>query len=91
MASPTVEEMLSWPTPNYDDPETLDAAVFAVNSACIVLMTVFVAGRFWSRTVIVKGALAIDDWIMLVAYVRYALYLTIFRLTDDYARFFVLV
>lgn len=69
MATPTLQEMLKWPKPNYDDPDTLAPYIYAVNCCCIGVMALFMAGRFWSRTMIVKGALAADDWTMLVAYV----------------------
>lgn len=69
MATPTLQEMLQWPKPNYDDPETLAPSIYAVNCCCIGVMTLFMVGRFWSRTIIVRGALAADDWTMLVAYV----------------------
>jgi hypothetical protein len=59
------------PPPNYDNPEeTLQPAIWGVEITMIILMTVFMFGRFYSRTVLVKGALGWDDWIMMAAYVR---------------------
>ncbi|KAH7377727.1 hypothetical protein BKA66DRAFT_533589 [Pyrenochaeta sp. MPI-SDFR-AT-0127] len=69
MATLTAQDIKTWPKPNYDNPTTLAPAIYSINIVCILAMTIFVAGRFWSRTVIVKGALARDDWTMLAAYV----------------------
>jgi hypothetical protein len=71
MAAPTPEDIRRWPVPNYGHPhEPLNPAVHGVNIALIALMTLFIAGRFYSRTFIVRNALGIDNWTMLVAYVR---------------------
>lgn len=74
MSTPSIDVIASWPTPNYDNPhEPLDAVIYAVNIPLMALMTVFVAGRFVSRTFLVRNALGIDDWMMLIAYVRMGL------------------
>ena len=60
------------PLPQYDNPSvTLTPAIWGVEITMIILMTAFMAGRFYSRTVLVKGALGWDDWIMFAAYVCY--------------------
>ncbi|KAL5336498.1 hypothetical protein BJX70DRAFT_389932 [Aspergillus crustosus] len=70
MTTPSFEDMLKWPQPDYDNPhEPLDAVIYGVNIPLMVLMTVFVAGRFLSRTYLVRNALGIDDWTMLIAYI----------------------
>lgn len=70
MATPTVEDILSWPVPDYDNPrDVLDPVVYGVNIPLAVLMTAFMGGRFYSRTILVRGALGPDDWTMLVSYV----------------------
>ncbi|KAL3471573.1 hypothetical protein BJX99DRAFT_266619 [Aspergillus californicus] len=70
MSTPTLEQMLTWPDPNYENPhDPLDPVIYGVNIPLMVLMTVFVAGRFLSRTYLVRNALGLDDWTMLVAYV----------------------
>ncbi|KAL4941709.1 hypothetical protein BDV06DRAFT_222847 [Aspergillus oleicola] len=70
MSSITLDVISSWPTPNYDNPhEPLDIVIYAVNIPLMALMTVFVAGRFISRTCLVRNALGVDDWTMLIAYV----------------------
>jgi hypothetical protein len=59
------------PIPNYDHPHgPLTPTILGVEISMISLMTLFVAGRFYSRTVLVKGALGVDDWVMVVAFVR---------------------
>ncbi|KAL4992428.1 hypothetical protein BDW68DRAFT_173132 [Aspergillus falconensis] len=69
MATPGLDVIMSW-APNYDRPhEPLDAVIYGVNIPLMVLMTVFVAGRFISRTFLVRNALGVDDWMMLLAYV----------------------
>lgn len=71
MSTPSIDIVASWPTPDYDNPhEPLDTVIYAVNIPLMALMTVFVAGRFVSRTFLVRNALGIDDWMMLIAYVR---------------------
>ena len=67
MASlPTPAEILAWPKANYTHPETRRPLVLGVEIPLTILTILFTAGRFYSRTVIVK-ALGWDDWFMLVA------------------------
>lgn len=71
MSTPSIDIVASWPTPDYDNPhEPLDTVIYAVNIPLMALMTVFVASRFVSRTFLVRNALGMDDWMMLIAYVR---------------------
>lgn len=67
---PTFEDILKWPPANYDNPETRRPLVFGVEIPLTILTIVFVAARFYSRTVIVK-AIGWDDWFMLIALVFY--------------------
>ncbi|BCS27383.1 uncharacterized protein APUU_60431A [Aspergillus puulaauensis] len=70
MSTPSIDIVASWPTPDYDNPhEPLDTVIYAVNIPLMALMTVFVASRFVSRTFLVRNALGMDDWMMLIAYV----------------------
>lgn len=72
MATPTLEDMLSWPEPDYENPRnTLDVAIYVVEGFLLALMTFFIVGRFYSRTILVKNALGADDWVMLLAYVSW--------------------
>jgi hypothetical protein len=66
---PTLEDISKWPSPNYVDPVTRRPLVLAVEIPLTVLTILFTAGRFYSRTVLVK-ALGWDDWFMLAATVR---------------------
>jgi hypothetical protein len=66
---PTPEDVLKWPAPNYVDPVTRRPLVLGVEIPLTILPILFTAGRFYSRTVIVK-VLGWDDWFMLAATVR---------------------
>jgi hypothetical protein len=61
--------MLAWPLPNYVDPETRTSLVLGVEIPLTIVTIIFVACRFYSRTVIVR-ALGWDDWLMLAAVVH---------------------
>ncbi|EAT84731.1 hypothetical protein SNOG_08455 [Parastagonospora nodorum SN15] len=63
---PTIEDIIKWPAPNYVNPETRRPLVFGVEIPLTILTIVFTAGRFYSRTIIVR-ALGWDDWFMLAA------------------------
>ena len=52
---PTMEEVMSWPAPNYIDPQTRRPLVFGVQVTLMTLTAVTVAVRFYSRTVIVQA------------------------------------
>lgn len=68
--APTLKDIAKWPAPNYNNPrDVMDPAVYGVNIPLAVLMTAFIGGRFYSRTILVRNALGADDWSMLVAYV----------------------
>jgi hypothetical protein len=66
---PTIEDIIKWPLPNYVDPVTRRPLVLGVEIPMTILPIIFTAGRFYSRTVIVK-ALGWDDWFMLMATVQ---------------------
>lgn len=66
---PTPADVALWPAPNYVDPVTRRPLVLGVEIPLTLLTILFTAGRFYSRTVIVK-ALGWDDWFMLFATVR---------------------
>ncbi|OCL02858.1 hypothetical protein AOQ84DRAFT_252436, partial [Glonium stellatum] len=50
--------------PNYNDPETRAVLLLAVEIPCMCVMTLFMAGRFYSRGK--RKALGIDDWVMVL-------------------------
>jgi hypothetical protein len=66
---PTPADILTWPAANYIDPDTRRSLVLGVEIPLTILTALFTAGRFYSRTIIVK-ALGWDDWFMLAATVR---------------------
>ncbi|KAH6878515.1 hypothetical protein BKA58DRAFT_96979 [Alternaria rosae] len=66
MQLPPVDVLLSWPTPNYIDPETRGPALLIVNSILIALTVLTVAARLYTRLVI-KRWFGIDDVFILIA------------------------
>jgi hypothetical protein len=66
MFAPTLQEMASWPAPNYINPQTLVPAVYGVTIAFTVLMLPFVFARIHMR-LRSKGSLLIDDYIIVGA------------------------
>lgn len=70
MSMPTPEEIASWPIPDYENPHgTLEFAIYGINISLMAAMTMFIAGRFYSRILLTRSALGADDWTMLAAYV----------------------
>ncbi|CEL00867.1 hypothetical protein ASPCAL00460 [Aspergillus calidoustus] len=70
MSLPTPQDMAAWPTPDYDSPhEPLTSVIYGVNISLMVLMTIFVCGRFYSRIFLTRSNLGADDWTMLIAFV----------------------
>ncbi|CAI6299405.1 unnamed protein product [Periconia digitata] len=63
---PTSSEILSWPEPNFVDPETKQPLAMGINVVMSFVIVSFICCRFYSRTRLVK-ALWWDDWIMLLA------------------------
>ncbi|PVH95173.1 hypothetical protein DM02DRAFT_732020 [Periconia macrospinosa] len=63
---PTLEEMASWPKPNFINPETQQPLALGLNTVMTFVVVSFISTRFYSRTRLVK-ALGLDDWIMLLA------------------------
>jgi hypothetical protein len=63
---PTPAEFLSFPKPNYVDPETRLPLALAVVIPMTVLVSSFISCRFYSRTIIIS-TLGWDDWIMFAA------------------------
>jgi hypothetical protein len=63
---PTPAEFLSFPKPNYVDPESRLPLALAVVIPMTLLVISFVSCRFYSRTIIIS-TLGWDDWIMFAA------------------------
>jgi hypothetical protein len=68
MKLPPVEVLLTWPTPNYQDPVTRGPALVIVNVILIALVMLTVAARLYTRLVI-KRWFGLDDVFILVALV----------------------
>nr|OQO21046.1 hypothetical protein B0A51_11417 [Rachicladosporium sp. CCFEE 5018]OQO24251.1 hypothetical protein B0A51_08696 [Rachicladosporium sp. CCFEE 5018] len=62
-----LDVVLSWPTPNYKDPETRGGALLITNIILIILVTLAVFARVWGRTAI-KKYYGIDDTMILLAW-----------------------
>lgn len=68
MINPPIEEILSWPTPNYVDPETRGPVLAAINHTFLALCVVLVAARIYTRLRIVRW-FGWDDVLIIVALV----------------------
>lgn len=66
MQLPPVDVLLSWPTPNYDNPVTRGPALVIVNSIFISLAIITVAARIYTR-IVIKRWFGIDDVFILLA------------------------
>ncbi|USP82307.1 hypothetical protein yc1106_09581 [Curvularia clavata] len=60
MQLPPVSVVLSWPTPNYDNPVTRGPALIIVNAICITLTVLTVVARLYTR-IVIKRWFGIDD------------------------------
>jgi hypothetical protein len=66
MQLPPVDVLLSWPTPNYEDPVTRGPALVIVNSIFVALAVSTVAARLYTR-IVIKRWFGIDDIFILLA------------------------
>jgi hypothetical protein len=62
--------ILTWPTPNYDNPPTRGEALVIVNSLLIALVVIVVGLRMYTRLTI-KRWFGLDDIFILLALVRF--------------------
>ncbi|KAF2084266.1 hypothetical protein K490DRAFT_18159, partial [Saccharata proteae CBS 121410] len=67
MATVTPADIASWPAPNYDHPHTRIPILAGLEIPFAIIMTAFVATRFYGRACITK-ILGADDWVMLAAW-----------------------
>lgn len=70
MILPPVEVLLSWPTPNYENPTTRGDALLIVNSIFLSLAVITVSLRMYTRLMI-KRWLGIDDVFILLGLVKH--------------------
>jgi hypothetical protein len=66
MQFPPVDILLSWPTPNYENPKTRGDALVVVNCIFISLVYITVALRLYTR-ICVKRWFGLDDVFILLA------------------------
>jgi hypothetical protein len=69
MRDPPLSVILSWPTPNYVDPETRGQSLLVVNIILLALCFVAVAARLWARLVILHAP-GLDDLLITIAMVH---------------------
>ena len=80
MSIATSEKGAKWPPPNFDNPEFNSTVVLGFTAPMLGLVLTFVCIRFYGKGV-VKRALGLNDWMMLVAAVSISgpyLYLYLF-------------
>ena len=63
MRNPPPSEYLSWPAPNYVDPQTLGPMLIAVPTVLAIISFLIVALRLYTRFVLIKNVGA-DDWLI---------------------------
>lgn len=63
-----IDKLLSFPIPNYKDPETQGSALLTVNAVFLALVTTFVVLRIYTR-VYLKRWFGLDDVFIIIAYV----------------------
>ena len=66
MVTATPEQMAQWPAPNFTNPVTRAPIVVGLTAPTMVLVVVFTAVRFYGKGIL-RTALGLDDWMMLVA------------------------
>jgi hypothetical protein len=59
---------MHWPAPNYENPTTRGDALLSINIVCIILVTLSIGIRLYSR-MLVKHQSGIDDIMIVLAYV----------------------
>ena len=69
MRHPPLDVILSWPEPNYVNPETRGNALLIVNIIFLVLCFITAAARLWARLRILHSA-GVDDLLITIAMVR---------------------
>lgn len=73
MRHPPLDVILSWPEPNYVNPETRGNALLVVNILFLAICFVAVAARLWARLRILHSA-GLDDLLITIAMVRLLIY-----------------
>jgi hypothetical protein len=68
MRLPPADVLLSWPTPNYENPVTRGSALIIINAIFVSIAVITVVLRLYTRTVI-KRWFGVDDVFIIVALV----------------------
>jgi hypothetical protein len=63
MTTPTLDQIQSWPPPNFVNPETRVSLLLGIEAPISILTIIFVCARFYSRTYL-RHVLGWDDWVM---------------------------
>ncbi|KAI3336622.1 hypothetical protein HD806DRAFT_12214 [Xylariaceae sp. AK1471] len=82
MRIPPIEVLVSWPKPNYINPESRAPAGKVIGSILVVLVTIILAIRVYSRKKLTKG-FGLDDTIICLAYVPAAAFAIIGIITQE--------
>lgn len=70
MRNPPLSVILSWPTPNYVDPETRGNALLIINIIFLALCFAAVGARLWARLRILHSP-GLDDLLITIAMVSF--------------------
>jgi hypothetical protein len=67
---PPISVILSWPTPNYVNPDTEGPGLIIVCIIFSTITTVLVALRLWARLFLIRQP-GLDDLFVVIGYVRH--------------------
>lgn len=70
MRSPPPDVLVSWPKPNYIDPERRGNESVIVQSILVVLVTAILIIRLYARIAITRAGIGLDDALIIIAWVR---------------------
>lgn len=65
---PPLDVILSWPKPNYVNPETRGNGVLVGTIVLGIITYLVVGGRIWARLFVQRNA-GLDDWLVIAAMV----------------------
>jgi hypothetical protein len=67
MSTATLEDIASWPAPNYVNPDTCVSLVLGVEIPFVLITVAVVVARLLSPSFTHKRSLGLDDWLMAFA------------------------
>jgi len=59
--------LASWPKPNYVDPSSQAHIMIGAETALIIITTMIIGLRMYTRSFLTTGRINLDDWLMVVA------------------------